>query len=119
MVTCDDSGGYMAAIKVMAEKVIVTINVGELSFKLTMRIPYRAAFETQQNSDARHQDEFTSIIAESSKLFGEFNVSDFFPWFSWLDLQGINERLKVARKAMDKFIGKIIDEHMANPKEAL
>ncbi|XP_074580575.1 cytochrome P450 84A1-like [Curcuma longa] len=107
-----------AAVQAVAEKAAAgaAVNIGELSFKLTMRITYRAAFGTQQSSDARHQDEFIAIIAEFSKLFGEFNVADFFPWFSWFDPQGFNKRLKVAREALDKFIDTIIDEHMANPK---
>ncbi|KAG1354503.1 putative Cytochrome P450 84A1 [Cocos nucifera] len=35
-----------------------------------------------------------------------------------MDMQGINKRLKAARVALDRFIDKIIDEHLGNPKVA-
>lgn len=94
-----------AAVQAVADKAVAgaAVNIGELSFKLTMRITYRAAFGTQQSSDARHQDEFIAIIAEFSKLFGEFNVADFFPWFNWFDPQGFNKRLKVINQLVVNF----------------
>ncbi|XP_010919383.1 cytochrome P450 84A1 [Elaeis guineensis] len=90
-----------------------TVNLGELIFNLTMNITFRAAFGTPNHEN---QDEFVSILQEFSKLFGAFNIGDFIPWLSWMDPQGINKRLNVARAALDRFIDKIIDEHMANPK---
>lgn len=89
------------------------VNLGEVIFNLTKNIIFRAAFGTQGNEE---QDEFISILQEFSKLFGAFNVGDFIPWLGWMDLQGINKRLKVARESLDRFIDKIIDEHMKNPK---
>ncbi|WOK91574.1 hypothetical protein Cni_G00265 [Canna indica] len=90
-------------------------NLGELLFKLTMSIVYRAAFGSRGNDD---QEEFIAIVQEFSKLFAAFNIGDFFPWLGWMDPQGVNRRLKTARTALDRFIDKIIDEHMANPKDA-
>jgi ferulate-5-hydroxylase len=89
------------------------VNLGELIFNLTMNITFRAAFGAQRNED---QDEFISILQEFSKLFGAFNVGDFIPWLGWMDLGGINKQLKVARGSLDRFIDKIIDGHMKNPK---
>ncbi|KAJ3700470.1 hypothetical protein LUZ61_004175 [Rhynchospora tenuis] len=89
------------------------VNLGELIFNLTTNITFRAAFGAQGNED---QEKFTSILQEFSKLFGTFNIGDFIPWFGWMDLQGINKRLKAARASLDRFIDKIIDEHVRNPK---
>ncbi|CAL9132980.1 unnamed protein product, partial [Musa acuminata var. zebrina] len=91
------------------------VNLGELMFNLTKNITFRAAFGTQSHEN---QEEFIAILQEFSLLFGAFNIGDFIPWVSWMDLQGINKRFKVAREALDGFIDKIIEEHMANPKEA-
>ncbi|KAJ6842091.1 cytochrome P450 84A1-like [Iris pallida] len=92
------------------------VNVGELVFNLTKNITFRAAFGAQTSSG--EQEEFIGILQEISKLFGAFNVGDFLPWLRWVDPQGINGRLEKARTALDRFIDRIIDEHMASPKEA-
>ncbi|OMO84577.1 Cytochrome P450 [Corchorus olitorius] len=86
-----------------------SINVGELIFNLTKNIIYRAAFGS---SSQEGQDEFIGILQEFSKLFGAFNIADFIPWLTWVDPQGLNNRLKNARQALDKFIDTIIDEHI-------
>ncbi|XP_042458496.1 cytochrome P450 84A1-like [Zingiber officinale] len=90
------------------------VNLGELMFKMTMSIIFRAAFGTQ----SRHgdQEEFIAILQEFSRLFAAFNIGDFIPALTWIDYHGINKRLKAARGSLDRFIDKIIDEHIANPK---
>jgi len=92
-----------------------SVNIGELVFNLTKNIIFRAAFGSKSNEE---QSEFIGILQEFSKLFGAFNIGDFIPWLKWVDLNGINKRLRVARNSLDRFSDKIIDEHMANPKEA-
>lgn len=90
-----------------------SINIGELVFGLTRDIIYRAAFGT---SSIEGQDEFIKILQEFSKLFGAFNIADFIPWLTWVDPQGLNNRLEKARSALDGFIDSIIDDHMKNRK---
>ncbi|XP_039141457.1 cytochrome P450 84A1-like [Dioscorea cayenensis subsp. rotundata] len=89
------------------------VNHGETVFNLTKNITFRAAFGSQSHEE---QDKFIEILQEFSKLFGAFNVGDFIPWLGWLDLQGLNKRLVRARVSLDKFIDRIIDEHMKKPK---
>ncbi|THU56255.1 hypothetical protein C4D60_Mb11t15350 [Musa balbisiana] len=104
-----------AAVRAITDGAGAAVNLGELMFSLTKNITFRAAFGTQSHEK---QEEFIAILQEFSLLFGAFNIGDFIPWVSWMDLQGINKRFKVAREALDGFIDKIIEEHMANPKEA-
>ncbi|KAL9378613.1 hypothetical protein Peur_029948 [Populus x canadensis] len=89
------------------------VNLGELIFTLTMNITYRAAFGAKNEG----QDEFIKILQEFSKLFGAFNMSDFIPWLGWIDPQGLSARLVKARKALDKFIDSIIDDHIQKRKQ--
>jgi len=89
------------------------VNLGELIFNLTKNVTFRAAFGTRDGED---QEEFIAILQEFSKLFGAFNIGDFLPWLGWMDLQGINRRLRAARSALDRFIDKIIDEHVRRGK---
>ncbi|XP_011025901.1 PREDICTED: cytochrome P450 84A1-like [Populus euphratica] len=89
------------------------VNLGELIFTLTMNITYRAAFGAKNEG----QGEFIKILQEFSKLFGAFNMSDFIPWLGWIDPQGLSARLVKARKALDKFIDSIIDDHIQKRKQ--
>jgi len=85
------------------------VNLGELIFNLTKNVTFRAAFGTRDGED---QEEFISILQEFSKLFGTFKIGDFIPWLRWVDPQGVNRRARAARAALDRFIDKIIDEHI-------
>ncbi|PIA55962.1 hypothetical protein AQUCO_00700344v1 [Aquilegia coerulea] len=96
-------------IQALASKAGSPVNIGEMVFGLTRNIIYRAAFGLSSNEN---QDEFVAILQEFSKLFGAFNIADFFPFLSRLDLQGLNKRLVKARNSLDKFIDNIIDDHM-------
>ncbi|CAN0861500.1 Cytochrome P450 84A1 [Linum grandiflorum] len=93
---------------VAANDVGKSINVGELIFTLTMNITYRAAFGSKNEG----QDEFIKILQEFSKLFGAFNIADFIPGLGWMDPSGLNTRLVNARHALDKFIDRIVDQHL-------
>ncbi|GAB2282800.1 hypothetical protein Dimus_017335 [Dionaea muscipula] len=102
-------------VRAVAGSVGRPVNVGEQIFTLTMNITYRAAFGT---SSTEGQDEFISILQEFSKLFGAFNIADFIPFFGWkwIDPHGINGRLMKARRSLDRFIDKIIDDHIHKGK---
>ncbi|KAJ1702324.1 hypothetical protein LUZ63_002103 [Rhynchospora breviuscula] len=104
-----------STVKTVATKIGSSIDIRELGCNLTKAIIFRAAFGAQISIEDR--DEFTSIVEEFSRLFGAFHIGDFIPWLKWMDFQGINKRLKRARLALDQFIDRIIDEHLANPKE--
>ncbi|KAF9601660.1 hypothetical protein IFM89_021182 [Coptis chinensis] len=100
-------------IRTVAAKAGSVINVGELVFSLTRNITYRSAFGSTSNEG---QDEFVAIMQEFSKLFGAFNIADFFPFLSSFDPQGFNKRCAKARSSLDGFIDNIIDEHIAKKK---
>ncbi|KAI4327689.1 hypothetical protein L6164_020119 [Bauhinia variegata] len=91
------------------------INIGELVFNLTKNIIYRAAFGSNSREG---QDDFISILQEFSKLFGAFNIADFIPYLGWVDPQGLNTRLAKARAALDRFIDKIVDEHIEKKRNS-
>ncbi|KAI3909754.1 hypothetical protein MKW98_014171, partial [Papaver atlanticum] len=95
-------------VRFIDSKVGSPVNIGELVFNLMKNIIFRAAFGTTSNGG---QDEFVSIMQEFSKLFGAFNLADFFPGLGWIDPQGLNKRLVKARLSLDRFIDSIIDEH--------
>ncbi|KNA03107.1 hypothetical protein SOVF_212300, partial [Spinacia oleracea] len=102
-------------VQALTERAGSPVNVGEHVFNLTKNVIYRAAFGS---SSSEGQDEFISILQEFSKLFGAFNIADFIPFFSWVDPNGLNDRLVKARGSLDRFIDRIIDDHM-NKKKAI
>ncbi|OVA06718.1 Cytochrome P450 [Macleaya cordata] len=92
------------------------VNIGELVFNLMKNIIFRAAFGTISHEG---QEEFVSIMQEFSKLFGAFNIADFFPWLGWVDPQGFYKRLGKARMSLDRFIDHIIDDHEQKKKNKI
>lgn len=101
-------------VRAVAAKADTPVNVGELVFALTRNITYRAAFGS---SSREGQDEFVGILQEFSKLFGAFNVADFFPWLGWIQAQGFRRRMARARESLDVFIDSIINEHVEKKRK--
>ncbi|KAL0924872.1 hypothetical protein M5K25_005730 [Dendrobium thyrsiflorum] len=54
---------------------------------------------------------FKEMATEITRLAGQFNVGDFLPWIDWLDLQGLNKKMKKSRENFGEFLEKIIVEH--------
>ncbi|KAJ0010957.1 hypothetical protein Pint_34791 [Pistacia integerrima] len=102
-----------ATVKTVTERTGLEVNIGELVFSLTKNVIYRAAFGSVSHEG---QDEFVKIMQEFSKLFGAFNIADFFPWLGWIHAQAFNKRLARARESLDGFIDIIIDEHIEKKK---
>ncbi|KAL0349581.1 UNVERIFIED_CONTAM: cytochrome [Sesamum radiatum] len=100
-------------VRTVATSTGAAVNIGELVFGLTRNIIYRAAFGSSSHEG---QDDFIKILQEFSKLFGAFNIADFIPWLGWMDPQGLNSRLAIARASLDGFIDSIIDDHMQRRK---
>ena len=42
-----------------------------------------------------------------------FNIGDYIPYLAWMDLQGLNRRLKNIHHVQDEFLLKIIEEDAA------
>ncbi|KAI3813590.1 hypothetical protein L1987_18317 [Smallanthus sonchifolius] len=102
-------------IKITATSSGSPVNLGELVFGLTHDIIYRAAFGSISREG---KEEFIRILQEYTKLFGAFNLADFVPWLGFIDPAGLNTRLPKARASLDRFIDKIIDEHLKKEKKA-
>lgn len=100
-------------VRVLSGRSRSPVNVGDHVFNLTKNVIYRAAFGS---SSSEGQDEFIAILQEFSKLFGAFNIADFIPFLTWVDPNGLNDRLAKARSALDRFIDWIIDDHISKKK---
>ncbi|KAF3954364.1 hypothetical protein CMV_020283 [Castanea mollissima] len=98
----------------VATKTGSPIDLSKVASSLTSHITYKAAFGT--NSREGEEGQFETILQEFSKLFAEFNVADFIPWLSWIYTKDLKKRLVTVRRALDVFIDKVIDEHLAKKR---
>uniref|UniRef100_A0A0D6QR77 Uncharacterized protein n=1 Tax=Araucaria cunninghamii TaxID=56994 RepID=A0A0D6QR77_ARACU len=55
--------------------------------------------------------EFREMLEELFVLNGVFNIGDYIPWLSWLDLQGYVRRMKAVNKRFDVFLEEVLEEH--------
>ncbi|KAI4335917.1 hypothetical protein L6164_014513 [Bauhinia variegata] len=62
-------------------------------------------------------DEFKSMVVEVMVLAGVFNIGDFIPALEWLDLQGVQAKMKKLHKRFDAFLTSIIEEHKVSKTE--
>lgn len=51
-------------------------------------------------------------MGEITDLLGKPNVSDFFPWLAWLDLQGMKKQMKEVKGKLEQIFEKMIEEAM-------
>ncbi|KAK7268830.1 hypothetical protein RIF29_21539 [Crotalaria pallida] len=59
-------------------------------------------------------NEFKDMVVELMTVAGYFNIGDFIPLFSWLDLQGIERGMKTLHRKFDGFLTRMIEEHVAS-----
>ncbi|KAI4308202.1 hypothetical protein L6164_031300 [Bauhinia variegata] len=69
----------------------------------------RRVFETHGSES----NEFKDMVVEHMTVAGYFNIGDFIPFLSWLDLQGIERRMKRVNKKFDLLLIRMIEEHQA------
>lgn len=62
-------------------------------------------------------DEFKSMVVELMVLAGVFNIGDFIPALEWLDLQGVQAKMKKLHNRFDAFLTSIIEDHMVSKSE--
>ena len=92
------------------------VNLGELVFKHTVGVVFRAAFGIRGSERGGELegvvDEFVVIFRDFSKLLQAFHIGDFFPWLSWVNRRGFDRRLRATRGALCEFLDKIIDDQI-------
>lgn len=55
---------------------------------------------------------FSEHLYEVMRLLGQFNLNDAVPWLAPFDLQGLRRRMMTVKGHIDRFLDKIIDEHL-------
>ncbi|KAE9465839.1 hypothetical protein C3L33_02249, partial [Rhododendron williamsianum] len=73
----------------------------------------RRVFATQGSES----NEFKYMVVELMRLAGLFNIGDFIPSIAWMDLQGIEGKMKRLHKQFDGLLTKMIEEHSLTAHE--
>eukprot|EP00253_Pinus_taeda_P034812 PITA_34812 len=87
------------------------VNIKQLASSLVTAIVLRMTFGKKYSD--RDSGAFSSMIKESLLLLGSFNIGEYIPYLNWMDLQGLNRRLKKLRTTQDQLLEKVIEEHAA------
>uniref|UniRef100_A0A0C9QN91 TSA: Wollemia nobilis Ref_Wollemi_Transcript_18886_1947 transcribed RNA sequence n=1 Tax=Wollemia nobilis TaxID=56998 RepID=A0A0C9QN91_9CONI len=91
------------------------VNLGELLNVCTANVLGQVMLSKRvfDSQGGREASEFREMVIELMVLAGVFNIGDFVPSLAWLDLQGVQAKMKKLHKRFDDFFGKILDEHKA------
>ncbi|KAK4413634.1 Flavonoid 3'-monooxygenase [Sesamum alatum] len=72
-------------------------------------------FNTESSKDEKaimKVEELRGLLDEWLFLGGVFNIGDWTPWLSSLDLQGYVKRMKALAKKLDRFYNYVLDDHL-------
>eukprot|EP00253_Pinus_taeda_P034490 PITA_34490 len=87
----------------------ITKAVSTLVSGIMCRMAFGRKFSDDDTFGGR---EIISIINESILLGSTFNIGDYIPFLAWMDLQGLQRRLKNMHSIIDILLEKIIEEHV-------
>jgi hypothetical protein len=92
----------------------IAVDVSKAISTLTSNIVWRMLAKRKFADDDLGGDfeGFKDLLVELITTAGAFNIGDFIPYLDWLDLQGINRRMKKIHQTFDEFAEKIIDDHV-------
>ncbi|KAL8208421.1 hypothetical protein R6Q57_007833 [Mikania cordata] len=86
------------------------VNMTEELLKLTNNVISQMMMSIRCSGTDSEADEAKVIVREVTKIFGEFNVSDFIWFCKNIDLQGFKKRYEEIRARYDALLEKIISE---------
>ncbi|XP_051116977.1 6,7,8-trihydroxycoumarin synthase-like [Andrographis paniculata] len=100
-------------IKRVASSCGHVVNLNDLAMALTSTLIYRSAFGKRYDEEGREMRRFNELMHDAEAVAATSFVSDYFPWFGWVDkLNGSLNRLDATCKKLDLFYQELIDEHV-------
>lgn len=102
-------------IKHVFGKIGKEVNISEISFFTEMNVLTSMVWENTSLKGAKgiHLGEDLKMVASNIvEIFGQPNLSDFFPSLAWFDLQGIERNMKKQLNKMDQILTSIIEDRI-------
>lgn len=89
------------------------VNLSELLFRCASSTICRTAFGKRFENDEGIRSRFHDLLTEAQAMLAGFFISDYFPYFGWLDkLTGKYSKLEKTFKKMEEFYEEVIGEHL-------
>ncbi|KAL3825580.1 hypothetical protein ACJIZ3_021609 [Penstemon smallii] len=88
-------------------------NLSKMMLFFTSTLICRIAFAKKYDEEESERLRFDKLMIENQAMEGGFFVSDYLPFFGWVDkLSGMMSRLDKSFKELDEFYQELIDEHL-------
>lgn len=99
-------------IQTLAEKSKAreSVNLTESLLKLSNNIISQMMLSIKSSGTNSQAEEARALVREVTKIFGEFNISDFIGFLKVLDLQGFKRRAMQIHKRYDALLEKVISD---------
>ncbi|PWA38315.1 cytochrome P450 [Artemisia annua] len=94
-------------------KIGTKINIYEISFSTEANVIASMVWENTYVKGTHDSDfgaELQMVSAKVNEIFGQLNLSDFFPSLAWFDLNGIKREMLRQRNKLDKLMTGIIED---------
>ncbi|KAH9573688.1 hypothetical protein CY35_01G013900 [Sphagnum magellanicum] len=88
----------------------------ETSMNVVTRMLFKRRYFDNTNQSTAEAEEFKELVVKLMNLAGVFNLSDYIPYLKPFDLQGFVPIMKEASSRMDRFLSKIVEEHVKDSK---
>ncbi|XP_024992447.1 geraniol 8-hydroxylase-like [Cynara cardunculus var. scolymus] len=102
-------------IKNVYSKIGTRIDVKEISFFMIANVLTTMVWGKDNHLGA----ELQMVVSKIVEMLGRPNLSDFFPFLTWFDLQGVERESKVHFKELDRVFTSIIDDRIKLNSERL
>lgn len=99
------------------EKQGKAVNLGELLNVCTANVLGQIMLSKRVfESQGAKASEFREMVVELMVLAGVFNIGDFVPSLAWMDLQGVQKKMKKLHSRFDQFFSRMLEEHKAEAR---
>ncbi|CAK9200287.1 unnamed protein product [Sphagnum troendelagicum] len=88
----------------------------ETSMNVVTRMLFKRRYFDNTRQSTAEAEEFKELVVKLVNLAGVFNLSDYIPYLKPFDLQGYVPIMKEANSRIDRFLSKIIEEHVEDSK---
>ncbi|KAK4394155.1 cytochrome [Sesamum angolense] len=97
----------------IGETVDMSVRIASVSADMTCLMVFGRKYADKD----LNEEGLKEVMKETMEEAAAFNLGDYFPYLRGLDLQGSTRRLKKLSKIFDRFLERIIDDHIQNKKE--
>ncbi|PIN03538.1 Cytochrome P450 CYP2 subfamily [Handroanthus impetiginosus] len=116
----EEGRNFISSLRSLSGKRVV---LRDHLMRLTLSTISRIAIGNKYFSESENEksiikmDELRGMLDEWFLLNGVFNIGDWIPWLSSLDLQGYVKKMMDLHKKLDRFLTSVIDDHLDRRNE--